>query len=383
MMPEMAFMTRCAFRLLMCFSFGLLLTAVACNGDSGVGPRGDGLVLQWGSRKTDPGPDWVGGTPAIDGGRVFVQDGNQLMALDAATGKRLWSRAVRIAHAPPPTTLRAADGVVYLSETDSIMAVNGATGATLWTVHPDSQTVVEPALDASTFYTGQRGIPVVYAVARADGTVRWKANLGVGYQFLAHVHGVAVSGDTVYATVERYLNLNGAVVSGVLVALASEDGHELWRYETPGTHDFLLNAPLAVGRLVLVNDFYGGYIIAIDMLTHHEVWRASGGGSVGLAVVGQTLLSAGFDHTARGIDLATGAVKWTTDTGSSAFGIGTCGNNFYVSAFQLRRYDVASGQLTGKASLGVTDGGWVSYVANDGGNVYVAGTAGVAAYRCG
>jgi len=196
------------------------------------------------------------------------------------------------------------------------------------------------------------------------------------------VHGVAVSGDTVYATVERYLNLNGAVVSGVLVALSSEDGHELWRYETPGTHDFFLNAPLPKGRLILLNDFYGSALIAVDMVTHQEVWRAPGNGSVGLAVVGQTLLTAGFDPNARGLDLASGVAKWSAGTGSSAFGVGTCGNSFYVSAFQLRRYDVSSGQMTGKASLGSAEGGWESFVASDGTNVYVAGTAGIAAYRC-
>lgn len=340
------------------------------------------MSLAWAWPKADPGPEWNGGTPAVDAGRVFVQDGNQLLALDANSGVRLWSRAVRIAHSPPPTTLRASDGVVYLSETDSIMAVNGATGATLWTVHPDSQTVTEPALDATTFYTGQRGIPIVYAVARSNGAVRWKVNVGAGYQFRAHVHGVAVSGDTVYAALERYLDQNGVSATGVLVALSSVDGHELWRYETPGTKDFFHNAPLPVGRLILVNDIYTGYLIAVDMVSHQEVWRTQVGGAVQVAVVGQTVLTAGIDTKARGLDLATGAVKWSATTDSSPFGLGTCGNNLYVSSFNLFRYDITSGAVTGNATLGSPDGGWVSNIASDGAKVYVVGTAGVAAYKC-
>ena len=95
-----------------------------------------------------------------------------------------------------------------------------------------------------------------------------------------------------------------------------------------------------------------------------------------------TFLTASFDTRAVGVDLATGAARWASGTGSSPIGIGTCGNSLYVSAFQLRRFDASSGQLTGNASLGPADGGWVSNVASDGVNVYVAGTAGVAAYRC-
>jgi outer membrane protein assembly factor BamB len=272
--------------------------------------------------------------------------------------------------------------VVYLSETDSIMAINGATGATIWTVHPDSQAVTEPALDATTFYTGQRGIPIVYALARADGTVRWKVNVGAGYTFRAHVRGVAVSGDTVYASLERYLDLNGVSASGVLVALAASDGHELWRYETPGTKDYLLDAPLPVGRLILVNDFYKGDLIAVDMVSHQEAWRTPVGGTERMAMVGQTVLTAGVDTRARALDLATGAVKWTAETGSSAFGLGKCAGSLFVSAFHLRRYDIGTGQITGESQLGTVDGGFVTHVASDGASVFVAGTSGVAAYRC-
>jgi outer membrane protein assembly factor BamB len=334
------------------------------------------------SAKAQIGADWTDGTPVVDGGRVFVQEGNQLVGLDATSGARLWSRPVRLSPAPPPTTLRASTGVVYVSETDSIMAVNGATGATLWNVHPDSQAVTEPALDATTLYTGQRGVPVVYALSRTNGAVRWKVNVGAGYSFRAHVRGVAVSGDTVYASVERYLDLNGGNSTGVLVALTSLDGHELWRYETTGTKDFLLGAPIPAGHLIIINDFYAGDLVAVDVVSHQEVWRTPVGGAVRAVLVGSTLYTAGSDANARALDLSTGVVKWSAPTGSSAFGIGTCNGNFYVSAFHLRRYDPASGQITGEASVGPADGGFVTHVANDGAKAYVAGTGGVAAFPC-
>lgn len=354
----------------------------ACRGDAGTGPGGGGLDLLWVSAPTSAGNDWVDGTPAIDGGRLFVQEANRLVALDAASGARLWSRQIRIAPSPGPTTLRAADGVVFVSETDSMMAVNAATGATIWTVHPDSQTVTAPALDNTTFYTGQRGIPVVYALARTDGSIRWKVNVGTGYTFLAHVRGVAVSGDTVYAAVERYLNVNGAAASGVLVALAAADGRELWRYETPGTKDFFYGPPVPAGRMILVNDFYAGDVAAIDVVTHQEVWRTAVGGTIGIRLVGQTLFTASSDTKARALDLGTGRIQWSQDTGSSGFGLGVCGNNLYVSAFHVRRYDGATGEITGEASVGTSNGGFVTHPVSDGTRIFVAGTSGVAAFAC-
>ena len=358
------------------------LLASACKSDGTVGPDGTGALLPiWSSAPTMVGSDWIGGTPAVDGGRVFVQEGYNLVGLDAATGRRLWTRRIRIAPVPGPTTLRAGGGSVFVSETDSIMAVDAATGATLWTVHPDSQTVTAPALDDATFYTGQRGIPVVYAVARDNGAIRWKVNVGVGYTFPAHVRGVGVSGDTVYAALERYLNINGATVSGVLVALDRRDGHELWRYETTGTHDFLKGAPVPVGKLVLVSDFYSGDLVAVDVVTHKEAWRTPVGGPVGAYVIGQTVFVAGTDHQARAIDLATGTVKWTSDTGSSPSGYGACGSSFMVSAFILRRFDGTTGKPTGQSSAG-GDPGFASYIATDGARGYVTASNGVFAFSC-
>jgi hypothetical protein len=90
----------------------------------------------------------------------------------------------------------------------------------------------------------------------------------------------------------------------------------------------------------------------------------------------------GSARSALGRARATGALQWTGPTGSSAFGIGACGGNLYVTAFALRRFDGTSGALTGEAQLGSLNGGFVTHVASDGTKVYVAGTSGVAAYIC-
>ena len=152
------------------------------------------------------------GRPAVDGGKVFVQDADQLLALDASSGARIWSRRVRINPAPPPNVLLARNGRVYVSEVDSVLAVDEQTGHTIWNYRPGNPAaMVTPALDAATLYTGELGAPYVDAISLADGSQRWRVNLGPGWPFWSAIGGLAVSGDTVYATGVRFQAQNGYV----------------------------------------------------------------------------------------------------------------------------------------------------------------------------
>jgi outer membrane protein assembly factor BamB len=359
----------------------LLPVLVGLSGCDSTKPSGGGMSLAWASPVANSGQEWVDGMPAVDAGRVYIQEGDALVGIDAGTGTRLWTRRIRVAAAPPPTTLVAGGGVLYVSETDSVMAVDGATGRTIWNMHPDSQAVVVPALDATGLYTGQRGLAVVYALERATGAVRWKVNTVVGSAYPAYVNGLAAAGDTVYATVQKSLDPNGVASKGVLVALDRTSGAELWRYETPGSKDFLLGAPIVVGTSVIVNDAYAGPLIAIDIRTHAELWRTDAGGTIGMSLVGSNVIAAGTDTKARAIDVATGTVKWAAETGSSSFGQGACGNSFFVSVNDLRRYDAVTGAITGEAGRSAY-GGFFSHVASDGIRAYAVAGNGTFAFNC-
>ncbi|MCY7379027.1 MAG: PQQ-like beta-propeller repeat protein [Gemmatimonadaceae bacterium] len=355
------------------------LFPVGCH--ESTGPASASMKLLWASARTNAGQDWINGTPAADAGRVYIQEGNSLVGLDAATGARLWSRRIRFAAAPPPTTLVADGGVVYLSETDSVMAVDGATGRTLWNMHPDSQAVVVPALDATTFYTGQRGIAVAYALDRATGALRWKQRLITGSPYPAHIRGLAVSGDTVYVNVEKSLDPNGAASKGVLVALDRLTGAELWRFETAGSRDYFYGAPLLAGNRVIVNDIYAGPLIAIDTRTHTELWRADAGGAPRVVIVGSNVIAAGTDTKVRAIDLESGAIRWTADSRSSSFGAGVCRTSIFVSAFYLLRFDAVTGAITGQADRNAFDD-FFSNVASDGVRAYAVAGRGTFAFDC-
>jgi outer membrane protein assembly factor BamB len=267
---------------------------------------------------------------------------------------------------------------VYVSETDSVMAINAATGATIWSIHPDSQTIAETALDTESFYTGQRGVPTVYALNRASGTSRWKVNVGASYALPAHVRGVAVVADTVYVAVERFHSVGGGTSSGVLVALNRADGREVWRYETPPGKHYFLDAPIPAGGVVIVNDVGAGDAVAISVATRAEVWRTPVGAATHILVRDQTVYTGGNRH-AMALELATGAIRWSSETGSTAYGLGYCGESLLVSANALRRFAGATGNATGELPA---DAGYVSRITTDGTRAYLTGTVGTLAVLC-
>lgn len=85
----------------------------------------------------------------------------------------------------------AGSGEVYTSEVDSLYAFDAATGARRWSFRPDSTGVVIPVMDETTVYTGQSTVPVVYALAHANGALRWHVDLSAGreYRFGGYVRG--------------------------------------------------------------------------------------------------------------------------------------------------------------------------------------------------
>src|SRR5260221_5924347 len=92
------------------------LLASACKSDGALGPDGTGgFVPIWSSPPTMAGGDWIGGTPAVDGGRVFVQEAYNLVGLDGAAGRPPLLRALPIAPSPRAPPLLAARGPGVLS----------------------------------------------------------------------------------------------------------------------------------------------------------------------------------------------------------------------------------------------------------------------------
>ncbi|MEO6778222.1 MAG: PQQ-binding-like beta-propeller repeat protein, partial [Gemmatimonadaceae bacterium] len=258
----------------------------------------------------------------------------------------------------------------------------------LWRFTPDSNAAqVGISADDHAVYTGQRGIPVVYALAVTDGQPLWRVNVGLsqGWQSPAFITGVAVSGDTVYAGVTRFKNLNGGMSTGVVVALDRTTGAELWRYETPTESDDMQGRPVVTADALIVNDFYGGATIALNRATGAERWRVkstgAGFGPLAPAVVNGDHVYIGSEDTyIYDVSLASGQVLWKSNTGTSLDGVTACGSSVWGMNGGLERHSAADGHQTGRYAD--TGARFTSNLATDGSHLYLTGYGGVYAIQC-
>jgi outer membrane protein assembly factor BamB len=366
----------------------------SCSGCHGierliVGPRVDNehptsLRLIW-HTATEATPEryWFG-QPALDNGKLFVEDANKVAAFDAVTGRALWARPVRVGAVPAAEAVLARGGRVYIAEVDSILAMDAADGHTLWNVRPDSQAAgAFPAVDDDALYAGQRGIPTVYAIAVGDGRLLWKKNVGQGWTFPGHVMGLATSGDTVYVNVWRFLALNGYKSQGVLIALNKSDGSELWRYEAPDTASGFHYPPGVSGRSIAVSDPQGGRTLGLDRFTKQLLWTVPHHTNSTPVIVGDTVFGASNDLYAWAARLSTGALLWQKKTGGSFFASTYCAGGVIANQGMVQRLDAASGAYTGAFNVHLDEEGtYTSAFVADGTRVYFTGQGGVYAIAC-
>jgi outer membrane protein assembly factor BamB len=369
-------------------AFGLFAASgvVSCNWAADANKKPAHLSLIWHAVTQANEVSFFTGTPGVSDGTVYLEDGNTVLALDAKTGAKKWARTVRITPIPPARNLVVRDGRVFVSETDSVLALDIRDGHTIWSIHPDSQAIAYASADDRALYTGQRGIPFVYALGLLDGHLIWKVNIGLGWTFPGHVEGTVVSGDTVYVAARKWLALNGYIGQGVLVALDRTDGHELWRYETPGTNGGLQDAPVVAGNLIVVSDLIGNAFFAYDRFAKQLVWRIQGKDNGPLTppvVVGDDVYVGSANTHLYAVNLQTGNVKWDLDAGAGSIeGTAFCGGQVFIDAYQIQRRNPAQGALTAVYNYDPDIGPFTSNIATDGTSIYFAGEGGVYALAC-
>lgn len=360
------------------------LAGAACS--NGTGPSDERLSLAWHTPTQSSLSSYFRGKPTAVNGRVYVQDYNLLLALNAATGAQLWGTRVRDFPTPGAENIVVRSGRVFVSEAGFVTALAESDGRVLWQFRPDSNAaLIGTSADDRAFYTGQRGIPVVYALGVADGALLWRVNVGLGWTNPAFVKGVAVSGDTVFVGVNRFKTLNGGRRTGVAVALDRYTGAEIWRYETPGEHDDFTNLPIVAGGLLILNNFYGGSVIALDRATGIEKWRVpsatNGFGPLVPAVVnGDHVYIASIDSHVYDVSLTTGQIHWQKNLVGSLVGAEYCRGSVFASHGGLMRLAAADGSQTGKTSDEYPQ--FTSNIGTDGSRVYITGYGGVYAFSC-
>lgn len=164
-------------------------------------------------------------SPTVAGGKVFAASLNhRVYALDAATGTVLWSFETGGHNSSTPAV---ADGTVYFGSRDgNVYAVNAETGAQRWKVQYGTDILASiqssPAVVDGTVYIGTNNDRRVLALDAATGAVRWSFRTAGPV-----LSSPAVANGVVYAGSD----------GGGIYALRATDGKRLWSTRASGAVD--------------------------------------------------------------------------------------------------------------------------------------------------
>lgn len=217
--------------------------------------RTEGVTLAGGSR------------PVVAGGRIFVREVGSdgaapVSALDAGTGKRLWT-----AHPGPygPGLLYYRDTVYAGGPGGMVYALNAADGRPRWAIQIDQPTLLGLAAgDGRIYATGEGWYQGARALDPDTGRLLWSTN-----QTTAGAPAV----------VQSVLYMSGRDLAAV--ALDAATGEPLW--SQPGCRDCMsaFSTTLVDAGLV-IQVGAGGVVRALDRATGKPLWRR--GGATGMPV---------------------------------------------------------------------------------------------------
>jgi outer membrane protein assembly factor BamB len=158
----------------------------------------------------------------------------------------------------------SADGVVYVMDSDAVVsAFSTAGGGRLWRfdtrLEDDDSTNVGGGLglDQGTLYA-VNGLAEIVALDAAKGTVRWRASIGAPTRSAPTI----VEGRIFVTTIEDRL-----------LALAAEDGRQLWTHQAANATTSILGRPApAYADGLVVAGFGSGELATLRAETGNVVW---------------------------------------------------------------------------------------------------------------
>jgi outer membrane protein assembly factor BamB len=213
--------------------------------------------------------------------------------------------------------LTVAGGTLYAASGTTVTALNAVTGAQLWQTSLPGTIASTPAVQGSLVITGYdegRGSfsrVFIVALSSATGAVVWTHRVS-GPQLLKA--SVTTTPRQVYVS----------LTSGQVLALGIAHGFQLWASPAlPGaTCD--ISAPSVSGGLVVVGGG-GGYVSALHASDGTLAWQDNLGGGCGssgdnwVPAISGTTVYAGLLSGVAALDLASGAIQWTSPSAGMVF----------------------------------------------------------------
>ena len=320
----------------------LLASAVfACLGAScrlTDGPGGDssgGLADRW-FTPIEGSFGWRG-LPMVADGAVITGMFGGLAAFDTATGEQRWHAVLFRSPRSRPVSMNnvvvghQACGADFFG----IGCADTRSGAVIWNVTSPADSATAGGSSAADSTTLYYGTPAHRLEARSlrDGRLAWSTDLAPNAPFLTRVYGATVRNDTVYAATVRWLNQNGFLSAGDLVAVDAKTGRVFWSFTSPDSEKSGFQSPAVLaGNVAVVSDVYRHALRGIDLTTHLELWQSEQNASGYInaetppIVLGDTVFAGSTDSQVYALELATGKRLWRSPPiGGSLAGVVICG----------------------------------------------------------
>jgi outer membrane protein assembly factor BamB len=307
------------------------------------------LALQWMST--------LSGLASVAGNRVYLASGDNVYALNAATGHVLWQSATGGLVLGTP----AVEGNhVYVSSDDfNVYALLTSDGSVAWKFATGAIFSAEPVVANGIVYAASDD-DNVYALNAADGTLLWKFTTGGPIQFTPSVYN-----GIVYV----------ASSDGNIYALGASSGTVVWTYTTTPSNN--LSTPSVVNGVVYVASADSN-MYALNSSNGSLLWKASLGapadGSLAAVANGVVYVGSGDAGVFYALDANTGAVRWQYTTLVPVYSASAVANGivyFGDGSGYFYGFDAATGKLLWRYTTG---GFFPSAVVTDG-RIFITSTA--------
>jgi glucose dehydrogenase len=251
----------------------------------------------------------IQGSPVVADGLVYILTSDykqgRLLALDAATGRRRWTKPLGSSYWCGPTPA-VAGGRVYAPVAGRMTAYDARTGTLRWRAGTaDCSAPMTPAVVGGKLFTTTTSGPRVEARDPASGKLLWSRMACIGTSdtcvSIASIFGPIAAGDGV-VYVSNY--------AGGMMAYDANTGRQLWS-RIIGSGHVIDSAPVVEGDVVYVSA-HDSRLYALNRHTGATLWSApTGDFNHSTPALAGGMLYVGSDGDGiTAIDMKTGAVRW-------------------------------------------------------------------------